>query len=138
MRERAPIPNSDARRGLGLRHGALCFLASEVRSGKRTDDVVLRSDSECPSDVAKNAVDLLISAESIEVQDRAAWRLGQQFFVCHEFPRVGFVPHGEQSTAVVPTQSDSTRGSLIRHNTSPCGGIASVPPAIVHAERQNG
>jgi len=50
----------------------------------------------------------------------------------HAIPRTVFVTHGEHCTDSFSTQSDSTEGSKNRHNTSPCGCIASVPPAIVH------
>lgn len=132
MSPRTPIPDVDTLGGLRMKR-TLHAAAGLIGARQRNNQIQLRAGIDTPADASKNSIYFAESSKSIDVDRREHRGLRDQFFVCHEVPRAGFVPHGEQSTAGFPTQSDSTEGSSNRHNTSLCGGAASVLHSLVNS-----
>jgi len=104
--------------------------SSMVGSYQRHNQIQLRAGIENPPDAAQNSIRLSKCTKTIDIDGHKARRLSQQVFVCHVSPR--HWARKQHDTVVFPTQSDSTEGSLSRHNTLSCGVVASVPNASMH------
>lgn len=133
MSQRGSIPNPNAGRWLDLSHGERRVFDRDIRASERSDQVVLRSDAERPTYASENAVHLPKSSISIEIQNRAARRLSQQFFVCHWKP-----PHwaGEHHDITTSSRRPKTEARfrdsiphrvVYRNGTSEFFLIISVP-----------